>query len=87
MKVAKRGLAGLGILFAGLVILVLIRAVTWEAPSYERPVTLAAPVPIDGAAAAGRLSQAVRFQTVSNQDPGLNQWAQWDGLQAWMVAT
>lgn len=87
MKVAKRGLAGLGILFAGLVILVLIRAVTWKAPSYERPVTLAAPVPIDANAAAGRLSQAIRFETVSNQDERQNQWDQWAGLQAWMVAT
>jgi carboxypeptidase PM20D1 len=87
MKVAKRGLQGLGILFAGLVIMVLIRAVTWKAPSYERPVTLAAPIAIDADRAAARLSEAVRFQTVSNQDEAQNQWEQWDALQAWMVAT
>lgn len=85
--VAKRGLAALGILLLGVVILVLIRAVTWKAPSYERPVALAAPIPIDGPAAAERLTQAIRFQTVSNQDPALNRWDQWDAQQAWMAAT
>ena len=87
MKVAKRGLAGLGILFLGLLILVLIRAVTWTPPVYGKPVQLAAQVPIDGPAAARRLAQAVRFQTVSNQDPTQNQWDQWEGLHAWLAET
>jgi len=87
LKVAKRGLQGLGILILGLVIILLIRTVTWKAPSYERPTPLATAVPIDGAAAAQRLSQAIGFQTVSNQDETQNRWEQWDGLHAWLATT
>lgn len=87
LKAAKRGLAALGVLFAGLLTLVLIRAVTWKAPVYEKSVELVAAIPIDGPAAAGRLAQAVRFQTVSNQDPAQNQWDQWQALHAWLART
>jgi len=87
LKVAKRGLAALGILFLGLVILVLIRTVTWRAPSYERPVELAAPTAIDGPAAAQRLAEAIRFRTISNQNPAQNYWSQWTALQVWLRST
>jgi carboxypeptidase PM20D1 len=86
-RLARRALIGLGIVSAGLVILVLVRAVTWKAPSYERPVALAAPIAIDGERAAERLAQAIRFRTVSNQDQTQKRWDQWDRLQAWMAAT
>lgn len=47
-----------------------------------------APAPaIDDAAAAQRLGAAVRFQTVSNQDPARNQLAEWDKLHAWLAST
>lgn len=75
---------GLGILFLGLVIFVLIRAVTWKPPTYERPVRLAAATPIDEQAAARRLAEAVRFRTVSNQNPSQNYWSQWSSLHAWL---
>jgi carboxypeptidase PM20D1 len=38
----------------------------------------------DAPAAAARLGAAIRFQTVSNQDPAQNRRDQWTGLQAWL---
>lgn len=38
----------------------------------------------DGAGAAQRLSQAIRIQTVSHQDPAENQIEQWDALHRWL---
>ena len=35
LKTAKRALIGLGVLFLGLAIFVLIRAATWKPPVYE----------------------------------------------------
>jgi carboxypeptidase PM20D1 len=38
----------------------------------------------DAAAAARRLGEAIRFQTISNQDPAQNQTAEWTRFQAWL---
>lgn len=38
----------------------------------------------DAQAAARRLGAAIRFRTISNQDPAQNQIDQWAGLQAWL---
>lgn len=35
-------------------------------------------------AAANRLGAAIRFQTISNQDPAQNRMDQWSGFQAWL---
>ncbi len=37
--------------------------------------------------AAQHLGEAVRFQTVSNQDPAQNKVEEWDKLHAWLVST
>jgi carboxypeptidase PM20D1 len=41
---------------------------------------------VDTAAAAARLGVAIRFQTVSHQNPAQNQRGEWEQLQAWLVS-
>ena len=50
-------------------------------------IKVAAAPAFDTAAAAQHLSAAVRFQTVSHQDPAENQLAEWDKLHSWLAAT
>ncbi len=50
-------------------------------------IALAAAPSVDVRAAAARLGEAVRFQTISNQDKADNIVAEWDKLRAWLVAT
>lgn len=47
-------------------------------------VKLAGAIEPDVNAAAGRLGAAIRFQTVSNQDPAQNRMDQWSAFQAWL---
>ena len=71
-----------------IVAVVLVRTLTYGPPQAAgAPVALAASVPIDGAAAAEHLSQAVRFQTVSHQDPREDDPKAWDDQRAWLQAT
>jgi len=63
-----------------------IRTATFTAPDTTfSEVKLAPEVPIDAAQAAERLSQAVRFKTVSHQDPAEDDRSQWDAQRAWLV--
>jgi carboxypeptidase PM20D1 len=87
LRVARRGLLALGVLVLLLVAVVVVRGLTWKAPVHERPTALAAATPVDAERAAHHLSQAIAFQTVSNQDEAQNRWDQWDGLQAWLQTT
>ena len=48
---------------------------------------LAAPIPIDANAAAQHLGEAVRFQTVSHQDPKADDPKAWDDQRAWLQTT
>ena len=50
-------------------------------------IKIAAAPAIDIAQAAQNLSAAIRFQTISLQNPAENDVAQWDALQSWMQAT
>lgn len=50
-------------------------------------IALAAAPSIDLAAAAARLSAAVRFQTISNQNKADNQVEEWAKLQNWLMTT
>jgi len=78
-------LGGACLLAAGAAILVL-RAVAYRPdPRPEPPVVLAAETPIDLAAAAAHLGQAIRFQTVSHQDPQEDDPTQWDQQRAWLT--
>lgn len=80
---------GLGLLAVVLVLIavVAVRTATFEAPAPSQAIALAPAVPVDVAAAAGRLSQAIRFRTISNQDSAVNDWTQWQGLHAWLQAS
>ena len=90
MKTAARiGIAVLGAV-ALTVAVVAYRTVTYQAPAAASatPVPeLAAAVAIDSARAAEHLAQAVRIRTVSHQDPGENDWAQWDRFHGWLQST
>lgn len=84
---AKIGLAALGAVVA-LVGVVAVRTATFrpDVPDVSG-LTLAAPVEIDGARAAERLGRAIRFQTVSTQNPADADWTQWDRMQAFLAET
>lgn len=63
------------------------RTYTFSAGPKSTPaeaIQLASPLAIDANASAARLSAAIRFRTVSNQDPATNDWSQWDGFHAWL---
>ncbi|HYG27452.1 MAG TPA: M20 family peptidase [Caulobacteraceae bacterium] len=82
---------GLVVLAAVLVLVAVVayRTMTFEPPAAVDPaeVELAAAMPFDGALAAQRLGEAIRFQTISNQNPADNQLAEWEKLHAWLQAT
>lgn len=88
------GLAGKGLLAGVGVLAIGAGVVAWRTysfagglPSATTRVTVAAATPFDAAAAAARLGAAIRFRTVSNQDPAANDWTQWDGFHAWLKAS
>lgn len=72
-----------------LVAVVAYRTMTFKPPAAVDPATveLAAAMPFDATLAAQRLGEAIRFQTISNQNPADNQMAEWDKLHAWLQAT
>jgi carboxypeptidase PM20D1 len=71
-----------------LVAVVLYRTATYEPPAADYgSVKLAAALPFDAGKAAAHLGEAVRFQTVSNQEPAQDQKAEWEKLHAWLQAT
>lgn len=86
-------LAGKIALTAGVAALALVGVVAVKTVTYQPPigsqvgVALAPAVVVDVPRAAANLSQAIRFQTVSHQDPGQDEPAEWDRLHAWLQAT
>ena len=48
---------------------------------------LAQPIRVDVERAAAHLGEAVRFRTISHQDPAANDWQEWRSLHDWLVAT
>jgi carboxypeptidase PM20D1 len=56
-----------------------------DAPSHQVQVEPAAPVAIDAERAAAGLGEAIRFRTVSNQDPAQFDASQFQGLQAFLA--
>lgn len=86
VKKLATGVAAMAVLGAGTVAL---RTAMFDVAAVDDGANIAltkAPL-IDVAAAAARLGEAVRFQTVSNQDKADNQLAEWDKLQNWLVTT
>ena len=71
-----------------LVLVVLYRTFTFgPGKAVETPVALAAPIPIDAGAAARHLGEAIRFQTVSHQDPKEDDPKAWDDQRGWLQIT
>lgn len=86
--VKKFGLvAGAALVAAGSVIG--YRTVTFASAGNEagESITLAAAPAFDIRAAAANLGQAIRFQTISNQNKADNDIAQWDRFHLWLQAT
>ncbi len=89
MNLVRRVLIVLLLALVALVAIVAYRTATFAPASGSRAaaVELAPAVAIDGAVAAQRLAQAVRFRTVSHQDPQDNDWTEWNRLHEWLAAT
>ena len=86
--VARRILWGVLAAAALLVAVVLYRTFTFGPETAPpTPVALAAPIPIDVNQAAAHLGEAVRFQTVSHQDPKEDDPKAWDDQRAWLMTT
>jgi carboxypeptidase PM20D1 len=83
----RKALWGALAVLALLVVVVLIRTFTYGAGIAPAPVALAAAVPIDIDQAAVHLGQAIRFQTISRQDPKEDDPKAWDDQRAWLQAT
>jgi carboxypeptidase PM20D1 len=65
-----------------------VRTLTWAPPAViEGAADLAAAPAFDVQAAAGRLSEAIAFRTVSHQDAADNDLDQWSRFHAWLQAT
>jgi carboxypeptidase PM20D1 len=85
---ARNILLGVGAAVLLLVAVVLYRTFTFgPGKAVETPVALAAPIPIDVNAAAQHLGEAVRFQTISHQDPKEDDPKAWDDQRAWLQTT
>lgn len=84
----KVALTAVGLVLA-VTAVVAVRTATFKAPAQVDPnsVRLAAGRPLDVARAAEHLAQAVRFRTISHQDPAEDQPVEWDRLHAWLQAT
>jgi carboxypeptidase PM20D1 len=84
----KLGLGLGGVLFIGAAVLGIRTAMfVPEGVASAEGITLAAAPKIDVTSAAKNLGAAVRFQTISNQDPAQNKAEEWAKLQAWMQVT
>jgi carboxypeptidase PM20D1 len=90
MHIALRILLALLLSLLVLAVVVAYRTITYAPPIAAGDgagLELAPPIAIDVDRAAQRLAEAIRFRTVSHQDPQDNDWAEWDRLHAWMQAT
>ncbi len=85
----RKWVLGLGVGVAALAGVVGARTAmfTPDAVADGSAIKVAAAPAFDNQLAARHLGEAVRFRTVSNQDPGQNQTAEWDKLHAWLAST
>jgi carboxypeptidase PM20D1 len=85
----KKWVAGLGLGALALGGTVALRTATFSPAGVDTGAAIkVAPAPgFDLARAAENLGAAVRFQTVSNQDPAANKADEWTRLQAWLQTT
>ena len=85
----KKWVLGLGAaaLALGSVVAARTAMFTPDAVADGSKIKVAAATPFDVNRAAEHLGAAVRFKTISNQNPADNQLAEWDKLQAWLAST
>jgi carboxypeptidase PM20D1 len=84
----RKGLLGVLAVAVLLVAVVLFRTFTYGPPqAAEAPVALAPPVPVNVDAAAQHLGEAIRFRTISHQDPKDDDPKAWDDQRAWLQTT
>ena len=85
--IGKLGLAA-GVAALTVVGVAAVRTLTWVPPAVvEGAIDLADAPNFDVQAAAGRLSEAITFRTVSHQDAADNDLDQWSRFHAWLQAT
>lgn len=89
MRVLGRIVLGVLAVVVVLAAVVAVRTATFKAPAAVDPasVRIAPPIRVDVAGAAGRLSQAIRIQTISHQDPAEDQPEAWLRLHDWLQAS
>jgi len=81
----RKLLALIGIVVVALA--VVVGAKTLLTPSRQLDIAAVTPVPVDAAAAAGRLGQAVRFKTISTFDDENANGAEFEALHAFLQAS
>jgi carboxypeptidase PM20D1 len=89
MRRAGRIAVGLLGVVGALVAVIAVRTVTYEAPTalLSAGVTLADAPAVDVQRAAAHLAAAIRFRTISHQEAGENDPAEWERLHAWLAGT
>jgi carboxypeptidase PM20D1 len=86
-------LSAIGAMATGVVLLAVVvavvRTLAFEPPGAQdfASVRLAEAPRVQVAQAARHLAEAIRFRTISHQDPADNDWAEWDRFHAWLVTT
>ena len=85
---SRTALTAVGLVLAASAVIA-VRTATFKPPAAvdTSSVRLASARPFDVALAARHLGEAVRFRTISHQDPAEDQPAEWDKLHAWLQAT
>jgi carboxypeptidase PM20D1 len=85
---SRTALTAVGLVLAASAV-VAVRTATFKPPAAvdTSSIRLASARPFDVAAAARHLGEAVRFRTISHQDPAEDQPAEWNRLHAWLQAT
>lgn len=80
---------GIGAAVVALGGVVAVRTATFapQAVADGAAIKVAAAAPFDTNLAAQHLAESIRFQTISNQDPGQNQSGEWDKLHGWLATT
>jgi carboxypeptidase PM20D1 len=91
MAMGRVGAGALVVVGAAVVLggVVAYRTATFKPSTVVDPnaVQVAPSIPIDNARAAQHLGEAVRFQTVTHQDPAENQYGEWEKLHQWLQTT
>ena len=91
MAIGRVGAGALVVVGAAVVLggVVGYRTATFKPSTVVDPnaVQVAPSIPIDNAKAAQHLGAAVRFQTVTHQDPAENQYGEWEKLHQWLQTT